>query len=144
MKIKKFKNIPKVYQSPDESFIARGVHLNKIVEYLTICGGIKEGINDMILGDNAATPIIIGDLRQDRSIHIVYTIVRGSSYQEGILRILNDGVNVFIIDDYQDNTISSGVVFTVDIFGNDIRLIATLTSTGNSAIFKAQVKGIMI
>ena len=102
-------------------------------------------INDEALTDNAVTYLVVGDVLQNRSIHLQYSIVRATSYQEGIIRILYDGTNVFILDDYQDNTVSSGVVFTAeaDSAGN-INLVATVTSTGTDATFKATVKRIMI
>ena len=128
-------------------------------------------INDETLIDNGITYLVVGDLEQNRSIHLMYTIQRGSAYQEGVIRILNDGVQLFILDDFQtneagpltvdldtitvdDDTITAdatfastsivGVSFSADINGTEIRLIATTTDEGVSATFKATVKRIMI
>jgi len=101
-------------------------------------------INDTILIDNGITYLIIGDTAQNRSIHLQYTLQRGTAYQEGVIKLLYDGTNVFMYDDFQDNGSALGVVFTADINGTEIRLVATATSTGDASTFKATVKRIMI
>ena len=108
-----------------------------------VSGGTS--ISATTLVDNDTTYVVVGDSAQDRSIHLMYTIVRDTSYQEGIIKILYDGSDVYILDDFQDNGVGSGVVFTAEIdSAGYINLVATTTSTGEDATFKATVKRIMI
>jgi len=108
-----------------------------------VSGGTSIGATTLV--DNDTTYVVVGDSAQDRSIHLMYTIVRDTSYQEGIIKILYDGSDVYILDDFQDNGVGSGVVFTAEIdSAGYINLVATTTSTGEDATFKATVKRIMI
>ena len=75
---------------------------------------------------------------------ITYIVTRGTALQEGVLRLLYDGSTVSIIDDFQDNGESPEVTFTAEIVDNDIVLVATLTNTGTSGIFKGIIERIMI
>jgi len=106
--------------------------------------GEYEDIGESVILDNGITYLVIGDTAQNRSIHLMYTLQRATAYQEGVIKLLYDGTNVFMYDDFQDNGSALGVVFTADINGTEIRLVATATSTGDTATFKATVKRIMI
>lgn len=94
--------------------------------------------------DNAITYITIGDAEIDRSFHLMYYMQRGDSYMEGMLRVLYDEENGFILNDFQNNNNFAGVVFSVDTYQDDIRLIATATNTGVDADFKAIIQKISI
>jgi len=96
------------------------------------------------IANNAITYIPIGDVETDRTIHLMYYIQRGDAYREGTLRILYDEENGFILDDYQNNNELVGVVFSVDTYQDDIRLIATATNFGMDADFKAIIQKIGI
>jgi len=103
-----------------------------------------EIIGDTLLLNNASTYIVVGSIVHDQSITITYIVTRGTALQEGVLRLLYDGSTVSIIDDFQDNGESPEVTFTAEIVDNDIVLVATLTNTGTSGIFKGIIERIMI
>ena len=99
-----------------------------------------ETIDDTILVDATTTYIVVGDVAEDIAIQLAYAMTRDDSVETGTLDILYDGSQPFLTHNYQDNGNASGVTFDVDLNGGYIRLVATLTSTGYNATFKANVQ----
>jgi hypothetical protein len=139
-KFEKFTNNPKEYRSPNDSFIARGVHINKLLKYIVEYGGLSGAVENLLLRDGQSTNVIVGNAKTIRSIHVTYLLRRGSAFQEGVVRILYDGTSVSVLDDFQDNGTSPQVIFTSSVSGLDIILTVTLASTGENGRLDAQIK----
>lgn len=107
--------------------------------------GETEVITDTTLSDNTTTDIIVGDITQNQSVTVEYTLVRNSVVESGTLTIAHDGTNIGIVEStpVQPNG-DPGISFAVSIDTNDIVLECTLTSTGNNGTLNANVRRSMI
>ncbi|MDD5013553.1 MAG: hypothetical protein PHW73_00440 [Atribacterota bacterium] len=96
------------------------------------------------LTDNTATNVVIGNTAQNNSIHVEYTIKRGTGYRTGSFDILYDGSTTYLSpDEFIDNGVAevdaASIAFTTSISGTDIRLTGTLDSSGNNATFQYSI-----
>ncbi len=97
-----------------------------------------DSYTEAALTDNATTQIVVGDKTSDMAIFVKYVVKRGTGYRIGSFMILTNGTTV---DMSPDSYITNGdagvadaaVVFDVNISGDDIRIAATLSSTGTAA-----------
>lgn len=86
------------------------------------------------LTDNATTTVESWPWATQNVVHIDYSLTRGTSNMEsGQLKLITNGTTVAIADGAAAGFGTLGVTFSGDISGTDLRLRATLTSTGTNA-----------
>lgn len=70
------------------------------------------------------------------TLHIDYSIKRGSAVEAGVIKLVSDGTNAGIAQGAAASLGSNGVVFSADISAGNLRLLYTTTSTGANATLK--------
>lgn len=73
------------------------------------------------------------------ALYLNYSVLRGTNIEAGQLVIATDGASAQLGQGPVVNIGTTGVVFTVDVVGSDVRLLYTTTSTGSNATFKYQI-----
>lgn len=99
-----------------------------------------ESLTSVTLTDNTASEadITLWDLSTFDSFWILYSILRDTAKETGIILLTTDGTDAAIaINAAAIN--ASGVVLTSDVDSGNIRLRYTTTSTGSDATFKYKV-----
>ena len=96
------------------------------------------------LTNNAATNITVGNTAQNNSIHVEYTLSRGSGYRTGSFDILYDGTTTYLSPDtFIDNGVAgvdgNAIVFSTSISTTNILLTGTLDASGGNATFSYSV-----
>jgi len=89
--------------------------------------------------------ILVGNSLEDRSIIIDYVMERGLVFQEGSIRILNDGIDVYATHNFQ-NTANIGVSFNGSFIYTDgtITVSFDVDNSGNNVTIKYIVRKIKI
>ena len=96
-------------------------------------------LSTVVLTDNTSSPTaaITAAHASFNVIKMEYSISRGSAIIEsGIINIVTDGSTASIAQGAVAGIGSTGVVFTVDVSGSNVRLLYTTTSTGTNASLK--------
>jgi hypothetical protein len=101
-----------------------------------------ESLTSVSLIDNTASPTSIAswDTTLYDSLHILYSIKRGSNMESGTIVLTHDGTNAAIAQGGIASLGTSGVTLTTDVSAGSIRLLYTTTSTGSGATFKYKVQ----
>lgn len=86
----------------------------------------------------ATTGITLSDSKYTHGAIIDYSIVRGTTYRTGTLRI-GHGTSVGYSDDYSEDA-STGVTLTVTFASNTSTINYTTTSTGSNATMKYSIR----
>lgn len=90
------------------------------------------------LDNDTSTYIIVGNIIQNRSIKIDYTIERGTGYRSGSFNIVQDGSAYISTDNFVQNPYasvdSSAIAFSADVSGNYIRLAAWQNNVADSSL----------
>ena len=98
-----------------------------------------EALTSATLTDNTTVTVASWTLASFDTIHLVYSLKRGSANKaSGRISICTDGTNT-AIDESGTSVGTLGVTFTVDISGGLLRLRATQTSTGIDATMQYKV-----
>jgi hypothetical protein len=98
--------------------------------------------NTIIIPTNSSTYTVLGNIIDDRSIILNYTVYRNSTYREGEIRILNTGGSLYLRDSYQENNITpnsnaAGLTFNAVYVDSSINInIVANSSDGSSTTFK--------
>lgn len=103
----------------------------------------NEALQSFTLVDNTAspTPVETWVAASFSSIHIEYSVNRGAGIREtGTIKIATDGTLAAIAIAPGATLGSSGVTFSADISGANLRLLYTTSNTGSNAIFKYKVQ----
>lgn len=101
----------------------------------------NEGLTTFNMADNqvSAADVATWPHASFTSIHLEYSIARGAGNREnGDLFLITDGTSISISQDY-NNIGTSGVSFSADISGANVRLRYTSTSTGTAPSMKYKV-----
>lgn len=92
------------------------------------------------LTDNTATATATGiafPTATTRNAKIEFSIARGAgNYSVGYIQLLYDGTNARITQCEDDSVGTTGIVFTADVTGGNMRLLYTTTATGVAATMK--------
>ena len=74
---------------------------------------------------------VVVNIQKDTNLEILYNCTRGTDRRFGKLTISFDPSGNYSIDDDSTETADIGVVFDLDIVGNEATLIYTTTNTGD-------------
>ncbi len=99
------------------------------------------GKTSATLANNSSGSIQVGDITQNKSVFIKYTITRSTSVEQGT--IIFDSVsdtNISIVSEFDD----CGVTFGKQISGNAMNLTWATTNTGSAATFSYVIERIMV
>jgi hypothetical protein len=101
-----------------------------------------ESLQTVTLVDNtgSATNVATWDSTLYTSIHIEYSIKRGSAIESGTIVLSSDGSSVAMAQGGIASLSSTGATLTADLSAGSIRLRYTTTSTGSDATMKYVVK----
>lgn len=92
------------------------------------------GLTTAVLADNTTNGVVATwALATKNTVHIRYSLTRGTDRRAGQVMITGLGVTAAISEGGIAELSDPGVTFTTDIAGGNLRLIYTTTSTGNTA-----------
>lgn len=92
------------------------------------------------LSDTATNlPLIILNKVTDSSVFIEYSIIRNNITENGQLQINTNGTISAVGGDYS-STGSTGITFSTDVSGSDLRLLYSSQPRGVSGTFKYKIK----
>lgn len=98
-----------------------------------------EALTSATCTDNTSNEVIASwAVASFDSIQLSYSLKRASSRESGIIMLSSDGSTVAIAQSFAGIG-TSGVSFTADVSGGNIRLLATSTSTGSNGVLKYKV-----
>ena len=99
-----------------------------------------QGPNILLDNQSAPQPVISVNSASYRHTVIEYSLSRNGSFRTGRMLLTNDGVSqALLVDDFVE-VLSTGIVFTSDIAGSNVRILYTSTSTGSNASFKFNIR----
>lgn len=87
------------------------------------------------LTDNTTDNVATFEVASFTSINLMYSITRGATVEVGQIKIISDGTSAWIATDFAGPG-TTGVTFSADVSGTDLRLRYTTTSTGSAATMK--------
>ena len=141
--MRKFRNIIYNYRNADDSFDAKGLHLNMIVDELN-----RTTVSVEVEIPNTGGDVIIGPMRSIRGARVNYTITRKGAtpqYQAGEITIINnDTINPeWKRASVGDDVAPSGILLSVvvepaQVNVGDIILRITNT-TGDEVLFTYRI-----
>lgn len=97
-------------------------------------------LNTTTLLDNTIDNVFIASATGNENLIIDYSLVRDTAKETGTIYITSDGVSSATASTAGVYLNTSGVSFSADISGSDVRLRYTTTSTGNNATMKYYIK----
>lgn len=97
-----------------------------------------QALTSITLVDDTSSPmdVVAFDLSTSTAIQIIYSIVRASAVESGMLNLISNGTSVAIAQGAAASLGDVGVSFSADIASGTIRLRYTTTSTGSNAALK--------
>ena len=96
-------------------------------------------LHTTLLNDNTTDNVFTVNFANSENIIVDYSLLRGTVKETGTIHITTDGINA-VATTTGAYIGSSGVAFTADISGPQIRLRYTTTSTGSSATMKYYIR----
>lgn len=76
-------------------------------------------------------------------VEIEYSIIRGATIRNGVIRITHDATNQFLSEEYDENNGTVGVTFSITNAVNVTTLNYATTSTGTAGTFKYSIRKIV-
>jgi hypothetical protein len=122
--------------TPSEPVVTDGSNNLVSIPYSTFEANINP-LTTVSLNDDQTSPLVIAswDTSLYTSIHLIYSISRGTNIESGILNIASNGTSSSInASDIEVG--SSGISFTSAMSGSLVELLYTSTNVGMNATFK--------
>ena len=114
-------------------------------QFFSNVAGLGVVTSDMIgpltIVDNtvSATPLVSFNAAANPNMIIEYSLSRSTLIRTGRIVVATNGATVSIHDDFVE-TSPTGVVFSADISGSDVRILYTASSMGINASFSYRVR----
>lgn len=95
---------------------------------------------EKVLNNNTTTePVVVFPLAEVSVAHFNYSVSRGNAIEAGQITLTTDGTQVTIAQGAIANIGNTGVTFSADIVGSNLRLLYSTTNTGSAALMRYNV-----
>ena len=129
-----------VTMSGDATISASGVITVATVGGVAIGNlGLVQNSSTLVDNTSAATlvPSASWAIATYRAVRCHFSLSRGAGiYASGVITLLQDGTSGWLSQNFEVEIGTSGVVFSADVNGGNLRLLYTTTSTGQAATLK--------